>query len=393
MKRLFLLLCLIVPLTSFGAPQEYKFIWNFKKGELFTVDKYTDQTIIKNGQIVRQREIRDYVALVPILQNGSKYLLKGRYYSYQRPLHTDSAFQLNEVYNLNFYMDNRGFYTVPEEYIMPTIRDIPVFPDKMIEPGFMWQQKGLEIMEFKPPVPVPVEVNYQFVGMDDKKLSFPTAKIVFNYLLNHVTQIRYTDIPYKFVGSSYSTLWYDVKKELPHYIENVYDIGFIYPDGTVIQYKGELKGYYNKRQAVADKEKEKEKIIDNFKKEDKELDVKKSEEGVVVQFGDIYFEYNSHTLTEEAKEKLDNIGKVLQKYKDYPVIMKGHTDNIGSQSFNMKLSEQRAKSVLDYLLEKNYLDPKQGSYKGYGKENPIADNRTEEGRKKNRRVEIIIIPE
>lgn len=394
MRRKFLfLLFSILPLLLLSEPSKYKFYWNFQLNNLFTVDKYTSQTILKNGRIVREREIRDYVLLLPVEKREHGILLKGRYYSYQRPLNTGSPFYLNEVYDLKFYMDKQGHYKVPQEYIMPTIRNIPIFPEGEIEIGTSWQAPGIEIMEFRPPVYIPVDVNYQFVSIDNKKFNHPAAKIVYNYIINYTAKHNYFDIPYKFVGHSFSTLWYDITVELPVYVENTYDITFLYRDGTTIEYKGELKGYYNIREAITNKEEAKEKIIDDFKQKDKELDVKKSNEGVIVEFGDIYFKYKSAELTDDAIKKLDNIGEVLKKYKDYNVIIKGHTDDIGSKRYNKKLSEERAKNVLDYLIKKGYITEKQGSYKGMGEENPIADNSTEEGRQKNRRVEIIIIPE
>ncbi len=395
MKRyIFILLFFIASsVLLYSDNQKYNFYWNFQLNKQFKIDKYTDQTISKDGRVIRSREIRDYVILVPTKKIGEKFLLEGKYYSYQRPLYSSLPFQLNEIYDLNFYMDKAGHYEVPQEYIMPTIRNIPFFPDKAISPGYMWQSEGIEIMEFNPPVTIPVDVNYQFAGIDTEKFNKPTAKIVYNYIMNHIANHQYQDIPYKFLGFSSSTLWYDLQNEIPLYTENIYDITFVYRDGTVIEYKGNLKGYYNRTSIITNKEKAKSDIIQKFHKKDKNLEVENSDEGVKIKFGDLYFKYNSSDLTDEAKNQLDSIGEVLKKYKDYNVIVKGYTDNIGSQKFNHTLSEDRAKSVIDYLIKNGYISEKQGSYKGYGEKNPIGDNRNEEGRKKNRRVEIIIIPE
>lgn len=392
-NRKVFLIFILLPLLLAAEPTNYRLYWNFQVNELFTVDKYTEQSIIKDGQLLREREIRDYIALLPVKKIGSKFYLEGKYYSYQKPLKSDVAYQLNEVYDLKFYMDSQGHYEVAQEFIMPTIRDIPLFPDNPIKIGEFWQAKGIEIMEFVPPVTIPVDVNYQFIGIDKDRFGIPTAKIVFNYIINHMAEHNYIDIPYKFYGHSFSTLWYDLGKNLPLYIENIYDITFIYRDTTTIEYKGKLKGYYNIKKPVINKETAKEEIIEQMKKKEPDVDIKKSDEGVIVEFGDIYFKYKSAQLTDEAKNRLDKIGEVLNQYKDYNVIIKGHTDNIGSKQYNQKLSEERAREVLEYLIEKGYIDRKQGSYKGLGEKNPIGDNSTEAGRSKNRRVEIIIIPE
>jgi len=78
---------------------------------------------------------------------------------------------------------------------------------------------------------------------------------------------------------------------------------------------------------------------------------------------------------------------------DYPYMeieINGHTDNVGGDEYNMQLSKDRAQSVADYL-EKHGTDAKRIHVQGFGKTMPVADNDTEEGRKKNRRVEFVIL--
>lgn len=389
MKKYIILLFLI---SSLSAEKPFQFIWNFQINKTFTIDKFTKQIIVKNGQKIREHEIRDYIILTPQKAEKNKYHLKGRYYSYQKPLHKKAVYQLQEIYKLDFQMDQQGYYFVDRQYTMPSIRNVPVFPKENISPGYMWQEEAIELMEFNPPLTVPIHVHYQYTGIDEKKFKKPTAKIVFHYIFNHVFQHKHYDVPYKFIGASYSTMWYDLQLKLPVYIENTYDIGFIYANGTVIQYMGDLQGYYNLKRTVSEKKQVEKEIYDKLKK-NKELKIKKSDEGIIIDFSDIYFQYKSDKLTELAKKKLNKISALLKQYTDFNVITKGHTDNIGSQEYNKTLSEKRAKNVLNYLIKKGAISNKQGSYKGYGKEKPIADNNTKEGRQKNRRVEIIISPE
>ncbi len=142
-----------------------------------------------------------------------------------------------------------------------------------------------------------------------------------------------------------------------------------------------------------EREREKEKIIAELKKYVKNVKVKKVAEGVIIEFGDVYFKYKSSLLTKEAKSQLNSIGKALQIYKKYSLRVEGYTDNVGSSDYNLKLSHNRAKNVWNFLVYGKYVNPEQAVFQGLGKENPIADNKTEEGRNKNRRVDIIIIPE
>ncbi len=139
---------------------------------------------------------------------------------------------------------------------------------------------------------------------------------------------------------------------------------------------------------IRNKEKDEEKMIKELL--EKDLDVRKAKEGILIELGDIYFKYNSAKLTTLAKDKLNTLGLILYNYQDFILKIKGHTDNTGSKEYNQNLSESRAKSVFFYLVKKDYISQKQGSFSGFGETMPIADNSTLEGRKKNRRVEIII---
>jgi CubicO group peptidase (beta-lactamase class C family)/outer membrane protein OmpA-like peptidoglycan-associated protein len=114
----------------------------------------------------------------------------------------------------------------------------------------------------------------------------------------------------------------------------------------------------------------------------------KKEKSIVLK--NVLFETGKSTLLKESYEALDTLVKQLQLNKTMKIEICGHTDNVGDSISNQKLSEERAKAVVDYLISKN-IDKSRLSYKGFGSEQPIASNDTEEGRKKNRRVEFIIL--
>ena len=358
----------------------------------FTIDKYTKQTIIKNGEKIQEKLIKDYIVVMPEKKSNDYFHLKGKYYSYTKSSLAQSLFNLESVYDLNFRMSEKGEYKVPKNYIQPSIRNIPLFPEVAISPGDMWTAEGTEILEFKPPVILPISANYQFTGFENK-FGKNLAKITYNYLWNHLIDHKYPDIPYKFIGNSYHTLWYDIETHLPVYTENLYDLAMIYYHGEVRQYKGELKGYYNLKRTTDEKETVKNEIYDKLKKADEKIDIKKDKDNLIVNFGEIYFKFDSSELTDTAKKKLNIIGKILKKYNNFRILTKGHTDNIGTSQYNQKLSKQRAKSVLEHLTNKNYIDKNHSSYIGIGDKEPLYDNRNENGRSKNRRVEIIITPE
>ena len=109
-----------------------------------------------------------------------------------------------------------------------------------------------------------------------------------------------------------------------------------------------------------------------------------------VTLENIFFEFDKAELLPKSKTELDKLVDILTDYPFLKIEIAGHTDNVGSQDYNKKLSEQRAKSVVDYLIDEDVNDVRV-SYSGYGSERPITSNATEEGRARNRRVEFVII--
>lgn len=136
-------------------------------------------------------------------------------------------------------------------------------------------------------------------------------------------------------------------------------------------------------------------LIGNYyDKQAKELakiaEVTKTENGIVVTLkNDILFDTGSAVLSEASQKTLIDLNRVLKKYPENIILVKGHTDSTGSAAYNQTLSEKRAKAVYDFILE-NGLKTSSLSYKGYASTQPIASNNTAEGRAKNRRVELSI---
>jgi outer membrane protein OmpA-like peptidoglycan-associated protein len=135
----------------------------------------------------------------------------------------------------------------------------------------------------------------------------------------------------------------------------------------------------------------------NIKKEATELDpilknilLQKPTAGSTIQMKNVFFETNESTLKKESFVELDILADFLTKNKNLKVEIGGHTDNIGTEEFNLNLSLERAKSISNYLISKG-IDPARMISKGYGESQPVATNDTEEGRATNRRSEIKII--
>jgi outer membrane protein OmpA-like peptidoglycan-associated protein len=119
------------------------------------------------------------------------------------------------------------------------------------------------------------------------------------------------------------------------------------------------------------------------------LQTRETARGLIVNLSDVLFDFNKYTLKTEAREKLAKVSGILLAYPDLKLQVEGYTDNIGSDEYNQKLSEQRANGVRDYLVSQSVKDDNI-SARGLGKTHFIADNSTNAGRAQNRRVELVV---
>jgi OOP family OmpA-OmpF porin len=105
---------------------------------------------------------------------------------------------------------------------------------------------------------------------------------------------------------------------------------------------------------------------------------------------DTFFDFDKAVLKQEGKNKLTELASRLSGMTVEVVVAVGHTDSIGSDSYNQKLSERRAQAVKNFLLTQNL--PADRIYtQGKGEKQPVASNKTKEGRAKNRRVEVEVV--
>lgn len=119
------------------------------------------------------------------------------------------------------------------------------------------------------------------------------------------------------------------------------------------------------------------------------LETRDTERGLVVNMGDVLFDTGRFTLRQLAREKLARLAGIVLNYPGLKLESEGHTDNVGGEAFNQKLSEQRANSVREYLISQGIPGDKITS-SGKGFSMPVADNKTAAGRQQNRRVELIV---
>lgn len=123
----------------------------------------------------------------------------------------------------------------------------------------------------------------------------------------------------------------------------------------------------------------------------KDFYLRKPEVGESFVLKNVFFDFDKATLRSESTAELERLKGILMKYPTLRIELGGHTDSKGSDEYNQKLSESRAKSVMNYLIEKAGIPRTRLEFVGYGELKPIATNETDEGRQLNRRTEFKIL--
>ena len=119
------------------------------------------------------------------------------------------------------------------------------------------------------------------------------------------------------------------------------------------------------------------------------LQTRETARGLIVNMSDVLFDTGQYTLRPGAREKLAKVSGIILAHAGLKIAVEGHTDSVGGDAYNMKLSQNRADSVRSYLVSEG-LNSGTVTAEGFGKTRPVADNSTAAGRQQNRRVELVV---
>ena len=145
-----------------------------------------------------------------------------------------------------------------------------------------------------------------------------------------------------------------------------------------------------RRAAAEQAEREKQELRDKLAEQlNTVLETRDSARGLIVNMADVLFDTGKYTLRPIAREKLAKLSGILLAHSSLSLELEGHTDNVGTDEYNMQLSENRANSVRDYLIHEGINSSSVAAH-GFGEDQAVATNDTASGRQENRRVELIV---
>lgn len=158
----------------------------------------------------------------------------------------------------------------------------------------------------------------------------------------------------------------------------------ILPLGSRFGFFADAENYLSENQMLSTENRQLNEVLE------RDLYVVPLEVGQSIRLNNIFFDFAKATLREESFHELDRILPYFEKFPDLKIELSGHTDSVGSDAANQKLSEARASSVREYLIQKGIRIDKIEAV-GYGESTPVATNDTDEGRQLNRRVEFTVL--
>jgi outer membrane protein OmpA-like peptidoglycan-associated protein len=287
--------------------------------------------------------------------------------------------------------------TIDRRFYMPVVRDVPVFPDRDLKPADTWTAEGHEMHDFRDsfgisePYRIPFTANYTYLG--DRAWrgeSLPAFSVSYR-IFSEPEPSRGKVWPQRIMGASDQIVFWDFELGQAAAYTETFRMIFDLSDGRTIEYRGTAEA-----EIVESPRLDKEKAAEEINRDIARMGISGAsarvvDTGITISLENIQFQADSAVLLSGEQSKLDKIGEILRRYPDRDILVGGHTAEAGTAAGRIQLSRERAASVADYLIGKSVRGPERMVVRGYGAEQPLGDNATEEGRRKNRRVEITIL--
>jgi len=381
------------------ADEAREFQFKYLEGERYRILSTVQQDVRINGVYSHSATILNRAAIEVSDVGENDARISAMYHTSEESTGYGQVYRWGEEYPTEFRRDSKGRFEISSEYFMPVVRDVPVFPDSEISPGYRWTHIGSEVHDFRRNFGLeeafhfPIDVVYEYLGtaeLEDQE--FHQFSVTYNVFHQAPRQPRVRNAyPMLITGFSDQILYWDDLRGRPHYYEEIYTFLVHLSDGTVVQFSGEADGRVIESEAL-----DRQAAVDDIRKLLDELNIDESnvqedERGVTITLENVQFAADSAVLRDTERAKLDQLAEILRRYGEYDILVTGHTALAGTEAGRLQLSRERADSVAEYLIELGVRELDQILSRGFGADRPVADNLTEAGRRRNRRVELTIL--
>jgi outer membrane protein OmpA-like peptidoglycan-associated protein len=383
-----------------------EFFYKYRPGDKYRILSQVREDVYLNRRLSHHAEIFNRIAVsVESLSGGETQVLARHSAVFDTAERAklpgiageSRSFSWAREYQSVFDRDELGYLYIDRQYFMPVVRNVPVFPRKDLKSGDSWTAEGHEAHDFRDsfgiadPYRIPFTAQYTYLGEREwKGKLYPAIQV--NYRIqNEPEAVPGRLWPRRIQGSSDQLIFWDRDLGQTRHYREQFRIVFELSDGRIIEYRGEAEAEILEAETM-DKEQLAGEIagaIEELGVED--VSVRVDDRGVTISLEDIQFLPDSAHLMAVEQGKLDRIAEILKRYNSRDIEVAGHTALAGTAAGREQLSRERAGAVADYLIGKGTRSADRVIIRAYGAERPAASNATEEGRRRNRRVEITIL--
>lgn len=399
---LFLFLTLLLlPQNGNCEVFEYKHV----PGARYRILSVVDEAVFVNGVLSHRAEILNRIAVEVTDVVDGKGHHRATFQTSERLIYDSESgtqalstgYHWAREYDSVFERDRLGYLTIDPKYYMPVVRNVPVFPDKNLQLLETWSAEGHEVHDFRDafgivePYRIPFIANYVYVGEREwKGVSYPAFSVTYR-ITSRPPAVRGRVYPVRISGDFDQLVYWDRELGQSVAYEETFRFIFEMSDRRTIEFRGTAQAEFLESEYM-DKDRIVSEIIDEINRLDlPDVNVRLVEEGISISLEDIGFYPDSSVMLPGEHEKLERIAEILKRYPERDILVSGHTALAGTSEGRMRLSVERAAAVADFLLERNVRSADRMVIRGYGAERPVADNTTQEGMRRNRRVEITIL--
>lgn len=392
----------IILVLLFGNPslwaQETKFSHNFSEGEHYRIVGTNEQEVFQDGEFLGSSRELVRVQIAVLSFDGVAANLRAVYQMAEEGASSEGAFHLDREFDVEFSQNTDGIMDVDAGEFVPQVRNVPLFPEERVPVGYQWTLPAVEIYDFRAgfdipdPVIIPVLVDYTYMGRESFENRTVDLIAVRYELFYRPTAGSPLFAQVRLITGTFSQrLYWDPERGRAHYYDERFSQFIQTRDGARFEFRGTANGRVVDSVQM-DREEIERDIQDALADQDiRNTSVRSSDQGIIIAIENIRFAPDSAQLMPEELEKLNFIGSILQRYADRDILITGHTAMAGTEEGRLQLSEERAAAVGDFFVERGVRTRERLIYRGLGATEPVADNNTEEGRLRNRRVEITIL--
>ena len=382
-------------LAQAAAADEFKFAYT--KGDMYRVVSTVDEDVFINRQYSHSARIVNRIAFsVADTRADGAGLLRGDFTTSVQYA-GGFSYVADKMYRSEYWHRTDGRYEIGPEFYMPTVRHVPSFPDRDLKPGDTWNAPGEERHDFRDdfgiaePYVIPIDVRYGYEGpgaLEGKPVALVRAAYT---VFVQPPRPRSWSVAYptQIAGYSDQLLYWDAEHGSLAAYEERFKFVFELSDGRTVEYRG-VAGAKVVEAVLMDRaglEKDVWDAVSGLK----DVNVTSDERGVTISIENIRFAADSSRLMPSELDKIRTIAGILKGLPERDIQVSGHTALAGTAAARQELSKERARAVAEELIRLGARKAESITVLGYGAEKPVADNTTEAGMARNRRVEITIL--